>query len=127
MTTPSRLPSTDPFDLKRFESAQEGIYKVALAELRRGEKESHWMWFIFPQIDGLGSSYTAQHYSIKSRDEALAYLVHAILGQRLVQCAETLLQVEGKSANRIMGFHRVLDKYFKGHPDSQTLELLAAL
>lgn len=138
----------DPFNLNRFLTVQEGVYAQALAELRRGKKENHWMWFIFPQIDGLGRSEMARHYAIKSRAEAVAYLQHPVLGPRLVECAEALLQIHGKSASDIMGypddlklnsnmtlfaaisepgsiFHQVLDRYFKGNADSKTIELLA--
>ena len=137
----------DRFDLNRFVQAQEEIYPRALAEIRRGRKRSHWMWFIFPQIDGLGSSSTARFYAIKSKDEAKAYLNHPLLGKRLLECAEALLQVKGKSAGEIFGypddlklrssitlfasvsesdfiFSRVLDQYYGGQPDPQTLELL---
>lgn len=119
-----------------------------MAELRHGAKRSHWMWYVFPQIAGLGSSPTAQLYAIKSREEAEAYAAHPILGSRLTACAEALLSVEGKSSSEIMGypddlklrssatlfaeisspgsvFHRLLDKFFDGKPDSQTLKILA--
>jgi uncharacterized protein (DUF1810 family) len=133
------------FDLTRFLQAQETRFETALAELRRGAKRTHWMWFIFPQIAGLGSSPTARHYAIASRDEAVAYLNHPVLGPRLIECAEALLAVEGKPASEIMGFpddlklrssatlfaavsppgsafHRLLEKYFAGEPDPKTLE-----
>src|SRR5207244_3324635 len=93
----------DPFDLARFTSAQEAVYDHALAEIRGGDKRSHWMWFIFPQMDGLGFSPTAQHYAIKSPEEARAYLAHPILGPRLRECAEAVLAVEGRSASEIFG------------------------
>lgn len=138
----------DPFNLARFVSAQQSTFSSALTELTRGQKESHWMWFIFPQIDGLGSSRTAKVYAIKSRDEAVAYLRHPLLAQRLVQCCQALLRVEGKSASEVMGypddlklrssltlfssiserdsiFQRVLDKYFQGRADQRTLDILA--
>ena len=95
--------SIDLYDLKRFISAQEQDYQKALSELKRGQKETHWIWYIFPQIDGLGFSSIAQHYSIKSLEEAQAYLQHPILGPQLVECAETLLGVDGKTAGEIMG------------------------
>ena len=136
-----------PFDLSRFIEAQRGVYEQALAELEQGRKQSHWMWFIFPQIDGLGSSSTAKHYAIKSVAEAKAYLEHPLLGARLVKCCEALLNIRGKSASQIFGFpddlklrscatlfsrvagegsvfSRVLDQYFEGKPDQRTIELL---
>lgn len=142
------LDSPDPFDLQRFTSAQERVYRDVLAELRGGRKRSHWMWFIFPQIEGLGYSATSKHYAIKSPQEARAYLQHPVLGARLVECAETILQLTGRSASEIFGspddmklrssmtlfaavadtdsvFARVLDKYFGGKPDQKTLDLLA--
>ena len=137
----------DRFDLDRFVQAQQEVYPRALAELKLGRKCSHWMWFIFPQIDGLGYSSTAKFYAIKSKDEANAYLDHPLLGKRLRECAEALLKIEGKSAAEIFGypddlklrssltlfsnvspadsvFSRVLDRYFGGEPDQRTLELL---
>jgi uncharacterized protein (DUF1810 family) len=140
----------DPFDLARFTGAQEGVYKVALAEIRAGDKRSHWMWFIFPQIDGLGFSPTAKHYAIKSAEEARRYLAHPVLGARLRECAEAVLAVEGRSALEIFGspddlklkscmtlfesvaeqdslFGRVLDKYYRGKRDTRTQQILAAL
>jgi uncharacterized protein (DUF1810 family) len=136
----------DRHDLNRFVTAQEGVYEPALAEIRAARKRTHWMWFIFPQIDGLGSSPTARHYAIKSIEEARAYLDHPILGPRLVACATALLAVEDRSALAIFGhpddlklrscatlfagllppgsvFERVLDKYFDGQRDAATLEL----
>ncbi len=138
----------DPFDLGRFTSAQAGVYDRALAELTAGEKRSHWMWFIFPQLDGLGRSPTARQYAIKSMDEAREYLMHEVLGSRLLECAEAVCAVEGRSASQIFGypddlklkssmtlfasaadaesvFNSVLDKYFDGERDDRTLELLA--
>jgi len=136
-------------DLQRFVSAQETTYDRALAELRAGQKRSHWMWFVFPQIAGLGSSPTAQRYAIRDRAEARAYLDHPLLGPRLVECAEALLAVEGRSAQQILGypddlklrssmtlfaeaadagpaavFRQVLDRYYDGEPDPATLERL---
>lgn len=139
----------DPFNLSRFVSAQEHIFGTALSELRRGRKQSHWMWFVFPQIDGLGSSPTAIKYAIKSLDEARAYLSHPMLGPRLLDCCRALLSVGGRSASDIMGypddlklrssmtlfslvadsqpeFREVLDKHFGGHQDPRTIELLSA-
>lgn len=93
----------DPFDLARFVAAQDGVYERALDELRRGRKESHWMWFVFPQIAGLGHSAMAQHYAIGSLDEARAYWAHPLLGPRLRACIEALLLHRGKSALEILG------------------------
>jgi uncharacterized protein (DUF1810 family) len=139
----------DPYDLERFLKAQEGVYQRALAEVRAGDKQSHWMWFIFPQLDGLASSSTSRRYAIKSVAEAEAYLGHAVLGPRLVECAEAALGVEGRTAYEIFSspddiklrssatlfahvsapgsvFHRLLDRYFQGEPDGRTLSLLGA-
>ena len=88
----------DPHDLGRFQQAQEDDYEQALSEITNGRKRSHWMWYIFPQIDGLGFSSTARHYAIKSLDEARAYLAHPVLGPRLLDCAEAVVRVEGRSA-----------------------------
>ena len=137
----------DPFDLNRFVEAQSDVFQRALTELKRGEKRSHWMWFIFPQIDGLGYSSTAKFYAIKSKDETKAYLNHSLLGPRLIECSKVLLQHQGLSASDIFGFpddlklrssmtlfatvsepdsvfSRVLGQYFEGQPDDRTLELL---
>lgn len=134
-------------DLSRFVSAQEDIYATALAELKHGEKRTHWMWFIFPQIAGLGSSPTAKFYAVKSLAEAKAYLAHPLLGARLDECCGALLDVKGKSATQILGqpddlklkssmtlfaaakggkgvFDRVLEIYFAGHADEKTLRIL---
>ncbi len=138
---------SDPFDLNRFVSAQEGVFELALAELKRGQKRSHWMWFMFPQLAGLGSSSTSRKYALKSLDEARAYLAHPILGQRLLDCCQAILSVQGRSASEIMGypddlklrssmslfalagdshceFRQVIDRYFDGQLDPRTLELL---
>lgn len=139
----------DPYDLKRFVRAQEASYEQALSELERGRKQSHWMWYVFPQLDGLGSSPTAKLYSIKSEDEARAYLEHPVLGPRLAECAGAILAVDGKSATAILGspddlklkscatlfahvsppdsvFQRILDKFYAGERDAATLRLLAS-
>jgi uncharacterized protein (DUF1810 family) len=141
---------SDPFDLGRFKSAQEGIYGRVLAELRRGQKRTHWMWFIFPQIDGLAHSTTSKYYAIKSIEEARQYLNHPVLGTRLLECTEMVLGVEGRSVSEIFGypddlklkssmtlfacvadprsvFVRILDKYFQGERDIRTLDLLEKL
>ena len=138
---------SDPFELMRFVEAQNGVYERALTELKQGLKESHWMWFIFPQIEGLGRSSTAHFYAIKSAHEAKAYLEHPLLGRRLIECSNTLLQHTGKSASDIFGcpddlklkssmtlfvsisesesvFSTVLGQYFTGQLDQQTLALL---
>jgi uncharacterized protein (DUF1810 family) len=137
----------DPHDLERFVVAQAGVYDTALEEITRGCKRSHWMWFVFPQAAGLGSSGTSRRYAIRSLDEARAYLAHAVLGPRLTACAEAALAVDGRSAQEIFGwpddlklrssatlfalvsapgsvFHRVLEKYFGGQPDDKTVQLL---
>lgn len=138
----------DPFDLSRFLEAQDGVYERALNELQNGEKATHWMWFVFPQMIGLGSSPMACRYAIKSRAEAGAYLRHPVLGPRLTRCADELLKLDGKSAQEIMGspddiklrssmtlfaaiassdsvFREVLDRFFDGRPDQRTLGILA--
>jgi len=138
----------DPYNLSRFVQAQEQTYDQALAELNAGRKRSHWMWYVFPQLDGLGSSPITKRYSIKSEAEARAYLDHPVLGPRLVECAEAILRVEGKSAREILGspddlklkscatlfarvsppgsvFERILEKFYSGEPDAATLRLLA--
>ena len=139
----------DPYDLARFVQAQEECYEQALSEITSGRKRSHWMWYIFPQFEGLGISNTSRRYSIKSVAEAKAYLGHPVLGPRLVQCAEAVLRVDGLSAAEIFGspddmklrscatlfgrvsaddsvFHKLIDKYFHGQPDDGTLRLIAA-
>lgn len=139
----------DPYNLDRFVRAQEGDYEQALSEITQGQKRSHWMWYIFPQFDGLAFSSTSKYYAIKSRDEARAYLDHAILGPRLLACAEATLKIDGRSAREIFGspddlklrssatlfsrvsppgsvFHRLLDKYYQGRADERTLRLLEA-
>ena len=93
-----------PYDLKRFVDAQHMVYANVVAELGRGEKRSHWMWFIFPQIQGLGSSATSVSFAISSRDEADAYLQHPILGPRLRECTHLVNLVEGRSIDRIFGY-----------------------
>jgi uncharacterized protein (DUF1810 family) len=139
--------SADPHNLERFVAAQRATYERALAEIETGRKTSHWIWYIFPQLDGLGFSALAKQYSIKSLEEARAYLAHPILGPRLVHCAGAAVAVEGRTAREIFGspddlklkssatlfalaagqdsvFHRVLDKYFGGESDAETLQLL---
>lgn len=139
----------DPFDLKRFVEAQKPVYARVLGELRAGHKTSHWMWFVFPQIAGLGGSPMAIRYAIASLAEARAYLDHPVLGPRLRECCEILEGLEGKSAEVIFGypdvlklrssltlfsraagqgnsmFDALLAKYYEGKSDPQTLELIA--
>lgn len=91
------------YDLERFVHAQDAVYEQVLEELRAGSKRSHWIWFVFPQIAGLGRSETAKHYAISSREEAVAYLAHPLLGPRLEQCTKLVLAIEGKSLNAIFG------------------------
>lgn len=139
----------DPFNLDRFTLAQRPIYADALAELRRGEKTSHWMWFVFPQIEGLGFSPTSQHYAISGLDEARAYLAHPLLGPRLHECIEAASGHAGRSALQIFGrpddmkfrssltlfaraapderiFADALARFFAGEPDPLTLARLEA-
>jgi uncharacterized protein (DUF1810 family) len=143
----SMAESADPFNLERFLSAQSSAYGPALAELRSGRKRTHWMWFVFPQFEGLGQSATSRHFAIKSLEEARAYLNHPVLGSRLRECAEAVRAVEGQTASDIFGFpddlklrssmtlfaavaepesvfERVLEKYFQGKHDERTLQLL---
>jgi uncharacterized protein (DUF1810 family) len=139
--------ASDPFDLNRFTKAQERIYGNVLSELKSGRKRTHWMWFIFPQLEGLGHSETARFYAIKSLDEARQYLNHPVLGVRLRQCAAIVLGVKHRSIEDIFGFpdhlkfkssitlfsrvknadpvfEAVLARFFQGKPDSLTLELI---
>jgi uncharacterized protein (DUF1810 family) len=95
--------ANDPFDLQRFVSAQEGVFDQALGELQLGRKSSHWMWFIFPQIRGLGTSGNARLYALSSREEAAAYLLHPVLGPRLCQCVNAMLQLQGRTLRQILG------------------------
>jgi len=92
-----------PFDLSRFVEAQEGAYADAIAELRAGAKRSHWMWFVFPQVEGLGTSPMAQRYALSGPDEARAYLAHPVLGARLRECTRAVLAVEGRTLHEIFG------------------------
>ncbi|MGY2131046.1 DUF1810 domain-containing protein [Hymenobacter sp. HD11105] len=133
--------------LQRFLDAQESSFSQALAELQRGNKQSHWMWYIFPQIQGLGFSATSKFYALQDIDEAKAFVQHPQLGSRLLQLCEVLLALPNRDANRIMGspddmklrssmtlfaaaeptqtvFQQVLDKFYQGEPDPQTLRLL---
>lgn len=135
------------FDLERFVRAQDPVYATVLAELRAGHKHSHWMWFVFPQIAGLGRSDMAQRYAIASADEAAAYLAHPVLGARLRECASIVGRLDDRSAEEIFGhpddlkfrssmtlfadvapdeavFQACIDKYFDGQPDEATLARL---
>ena len=135
-------------DLNRFVTAQENQYEIALSEIKKGKKRSHWMWYIFPQLAGLGRSGTSRIYGIKNLEEAISYLQHPLLGKRLEEISISLLQLPGNNANTIFGspddmklrscmtlfsevpdtspvFENVLRKYFNGIKDSLTLELLA--
>ena len=134
---------TDPFDLQRFVTAQNPVYEEVCAELRNGRKQGHWMWFIFPQLRGLGHSRMATRFGIASRQEAEAYLDHRVLGPRLRECARLVNAVEGRSISHVLGypddlklrfsmtlfamvasdnqvFKDALDKYFGGEPDPLT-------
>ncbi len=135
---------SDPFDLERFVGAQDGgVYEQALRELRAGAKRGHWMWFVFPQVAGLGRSSTAQHYALAGLEEARAYLAHPVLGPRLVECAQALLELSGRDPVRVLGsvdavklrssmtlfevaapdervFAEVLERWFDGERDEAT-------
>jgi uncharacterized protein (DUF1810 family) len=136
--------SADPFHLERFVEAQDGVYERVCEELRQGEKRSHWMWFIFPQIRGLGRSPMAERFAIGSLEEARAYLAHSVLGERLRECTLLVNAVEGRAAIEIFGepddlkfcssmtlfaragdgavFREALEKYFGGNEDEGTVE-----
>lgn len=137
----------DTYNLKRFVDAQEPVFEQVCRELSAGRKQSHWMWFIFPQLRGLGHSAMAQQYGISSRKEAQAYLAHAVLGKRLRECTRLVLGVEGRTVGQIFGspddmkfrssmtlfakvaadnklFDEALQKYFAGQPDPLTLARL---
>jgi uncharacterized protein (DUF1810 family) len=141
--------TADPFDLARFVTAQEQNYADAVAEVRAGCKVSHWMWYVFPQLAGLGTSGMAKRFAISSEAEAVAYLAHPVLGPRLTECCEAAVAVEGKTAFDVFGtpddlklrscvtlfaavspggvFTKVLDKFFDGEPDRRTLRLLGRM
>ena len=137
----------DPHNLDRFVAAQDPVYPTVVQELKSGHKRTHWMWFVFPQVVGLGRSPTSQYYAIKCKAEAIAYLEHQVLGKRIRECAEILLQIERKTATQIFGrpddkklqssmtlfagiaegdspFQQVLDKYYDGKFCQQTLQFL---
>ncbi len=137
----------DPYDLDRFARAQQAVYEQALREITAGDKRTHWMWFIFPQLDGLAFSAMSRRYAIKDAGEARAYLDHPVLGPRLLACAQAAISHEGRSATAIFGqpddlklrssatlfasvsppdsvFHRLLEKFYPEGPDGRTLRLL---
>ncbi|WP_077962526.1 DUF1810 domain-containing protein [Ensifer adhaerens] len=139
---------TDPFDLQRFVTAQDRVYAAILDELQQGRKQTHWMWFVFPQLAGLGHSPMAERYAISGLDEASAYLVHPVLGARLRECTELVNSVSGRSAHDIFSspddmkfrssmtlfteveksgspFGEALERYFAGEKDRRTMDLLA--
>jgi uncharacterized protein (DUF1810 family) len=139
--------ANDPYNLERFVTAQNDVFDDVRAELRSGRKESHWMWFVFPQLRGLGHSSMASRFGISSREEAEAYLQHPVLGPRLRECTRLVNQVEGRSVEQIFGypddlkfrssmtlfsqatsdnepFVQALERYFGGQPDTRTLERL---
>jgi uncharacterized protein (DUF1810 family) len=141
--------SHDRYALERFVEAQERVYDAVLGELRSGRKRSHWIWFVFPQLRGLGHSPAAQHYGISSLDEARAYLAHDVLGPRLRECARLVAAIDGRSVDEIFGwpdnlkvrssmtlfaratddnaeFLAVLDKFYDGEEDPATVERLNA-
>ena len=140
---------SDVYDLQRFVDAQDRVYSRVVAELRAGRKTSHWMWFVFPQVAGLGFSPMAQKYAIRSLDEARAYLAHPVLGARLRECTQLLLDLKDRDISDILGypddlkfrssmtlfaavdgapqlFHAALGQYFDGKPDTRTVEILGA-
>jgi uncharacterized protein (DUF1810 family) len=138
----------DPFQLSRFSAAQDSVFETVLAELRAGAKKTHWMWFVFPQLRGLGRSPTAAFYGIASLEEARAYLAHPVLGERLAEAVDAVLATSDRSAHEIFGspddlkfwssmtlfretaaeetnrFDLALRRFFAGEPDPRTLELL---
>jgi uncharacterized protein (DUF1810 family) len=137
----------DPYDLQRFVDAQANAYERALSEIKSGRKRSHWMWFVFPQVEGLAASSMSMRYAIRSVAEARAYLVHPLLGPRLLECAEAALAAQTSSALELFGspdnmklrscatlfasvssegsvFSQLIDKYFDGKADERTLQLI---
>jgi len=145
--TPSGIKKENNYNLERFTDAQSEIYGNVVYELKNGQKKTHWIWFIFPQIDGLGHSSTAKYYAIKNAEEAKEYLRHPVLKERLTECIKAVLAVEGKSIRQILGtpddlklkssmtlfasvenqdpiFKKVIDKYFDGKYDDTTIRLL---
>jgi uncharacterized protein (DUF1810 family) len=144
------VPTTDPYDLERFVKAQAPVFATVLDELRAGRKRSHWMWFVFPQLKGLGHSPTAQFYGIAGRDEARAYLAHPVLGPRLERATRTVIEADAPSLHAIFGspddmkfrssmtlfsraaddatdvYRRALERWCDGKPDERTVALLRA-
>ena len=143
------MPGKIDYNLERFVDAQNGAYERALSELRAGRKRSHWMWFIFPQMAGLGTSTMAEKYAIRSAEEATAYLADPVLGSRLQRCVDAILDIEGLSAHDMFGspddlklrssmtlfaaisehgspFHKVIDRFYHGEYDQRTIQLLDA-
>ena len=137
------------YNLDRFVDAQNGVYEKALSELKAGRKTSHWMWFIFPQISGLGTSLMAEKYAIRSAEEAATYLADPILSSRLLRCVEAILSVKGRTAHEILGspddlklrssmtlfaaisdhdspFHQVIERFYEGKFDGRTMAILSA-
>lgn len=142
------MSTEDPHNLQRFITAQAQDYESALGELRAGKKESHWIWYIFPQVAGLGFSSIAERYAIQDKAEAMAYLEHEVLGARLIECSATLLRIDGRRIEDIMGspddlklrssmtlfkavsssgsvFQDVLDKFYSGYEDARTIDFLS--
>ena len=142
----------DPYDLRRFEAAhaERDMYERAVSELRAGRKQNHWMWFIFPQVAGLGHSWKSEFYAISSLAEAQAYVAHPVLGPRLLECARILIEIGGSDPQQVFGqvdamklrssmtlfmlaapdkpvFREVLDRYFGGHADDRTKRLLEGM
>ena len=138
----------DPLDLQRFVDAQDRVYGAVIEELRSGRKRSHWIWFVFPQLRGLGSSPTAVRYGISTREEAVAYLAHEVLGPRLRECTRLVAQIDGRSIEEIFGwpdylkvrssmtlfarstednaeYLAVLEKFYDGEQDPVTVEALS--
>ncbi|MCK6512336.1 DUF1810 domain-containing protein [Myxococcota bacterium] len=143
------LQASDPHDLQRFIEAQANVYDIAFAEISNGRKRSHWMWYIFPQIEGLGYSDMAQRYAISGAEEARAYLEHPLLGERLQRICEVVLATEGRSMFDVFGspddlklrscatlfsaispensvFHRIIEKHYEQEMDARTLVILEA-
>ncbi|MBB3319280.1 MULTISPECIES: DUF1810 domain-containing protein [unclassified Rhizobium] len=143
------MPGKIDYNLERFVDAQNGFYERALSELRAGRKRSHWMWFIFPQMAGLGTSTMAEKYAIRSAEEATAYLADPVLGSRLQRCVDAILEIEGLSAHDMFGspddlklrssmtlfaaisdhgspFHKVIEHLYDGEYDQRTIQLLNA-
>ena len=143
----SPISMNDPHNLQRFIDAQDPVYDEVVAELTAGKKTSHWIWFVFPQFDGLGRSGMARRYAIRSKEEALAHWNHPVLGARLRECIEKMMAIRGKTAFQILGtpddlkfqscltlfatlapnellFKQALEKYYEGKVDTKTLELL---